>query len=84
MFARELLDKSFDTTGISFRATKLTAPFLELLASSYAAALRLRAKWVVNRFATYSDAELERYMTENIGRWGAEFERLSAIKELEL
>jgi len=38
----------------------------------------------VTRFADYSDAELEGYMTANIGRWGAEFERLTIIKELEL
>jgi len=84
MFARELLEKKFESTGICYRATALTGAFLNLLISFYASALRTRATWVVTRFADYSDAELEGYMTANIGRWGAEFERLTIIKELEL
>jgi hypothetical protein len=84
MFAKELLEKRFEPTGICYRATALTGAFLKLLISSYASALRTRAEWVVTRFADYSDVELESYMTANVGRWGAEFERLTIIKELEL
>lgn len=84
MFAKELLEKRFEPTGICYRATALTGAFLKLLVSPYASALRTRAEWVVTRFADYSDTELERYMTANVGRWGAEFERLTIIKELEL
>jgi len=84
MFAKELLEKRFEPAGICYRATALTGAFLKLLISPYASALRTRAEWVVARFADYSDAELERYMTANVGRWGAEFERLAIIKELEL
>ena len=84
MFSKELLEKRFEPTGICYRATALTGAFLKLLISSYAAALRTRAEWVVTRFSDYSDAELEGYMTANVGRWGAEFDRLTIIKELEL
>ena len=84
MFAKELLEKSFEPTGICYRATALTGAFLRLLVSPYASALRIRAEWIVTRFFDYSDAEFERYMTANVGRWGAEFERLAIIKELEL
>ena len=84
MFAKELLEKKFEPTGICYRATALTGAFLKLLVSSYASSLRVRATWVVSRFATYTDEMLESYMTENVGRWGAEFDRLTAIKELEL
>ena len=84
MFAKELLEKRLEPTGICFRATALTGAFLKLLISSYASALRTRAEWVVTRFSDYSDAELESYMTANVGRWGAEFDRLTIIKELEL
>ena len=84
MFTKELLEKRFESTGICYRATALTRAFLKLLVSSYAADLRSRAEWVVTRFSDYSDIELERYMTANVGRWGAEFERLSIIKEIEL
>ena len=84
MFSKELLEKRFETTGICYRATPLTGAFLKLLTSAYASALRIRAEWVVTRFVDYSDAELEKYMTANVGRWGAEFDRLTIIKNLEL
>lgn len=84
MFSKELLEKRFETTGICYRASALTGAFLKLLTSAYASALRIRAEWVVTRFVDYSDAELEKYMTANVGRWGAEFDRLTIIKKLEL
>jgi hypothetical protein len=84
MFSKELLEKEFSPSGIGYRATTLTTAFLKLLTSSYASDLRIRAAWVATRFANYSDAELEIYMAANVGRWGAEFERLTIIKELEL
>jgi hypothetical protein len=84
MFAKELLDKKFESNGICYHATELTGAFLELLKSPYAAAVRARAAWLVVRFATYTDEMLQSYMIENVGRWGAEFDRLTAIKELEL
>lgn len=84
MFAKELLEKKFEPTGICYRATSLTGAFLKLLVSDYASSLRARSAWVVSHFATYTDKMLEDYMTQNVGRWGAEFDRLTAIKELEL
>ncbi|KWV53125.1 hypothetical protein AS156_09095 [Bradyrhizobium macuxiense] len=84
MFSRELISKTFDTSGILYRETELTAPFIALLNSPYADALRVRSKWLIDRFGRMDDYELSAFMTENIGRWGAEFERLAAIKYLEL
>lgn len=84
MFSKELLEKRFEPAGICYQATALTGAFLKLLVSSYASSLRMRAEWVVTRFADHSDAELDRYMAANVGRWGAEFERFTIMKELEL
>ena len=84
MFSRELLTKSFDTLGITYRANDLTGAFLQLMKTVYADALRDRATWVIEHFDIMDDGALKRYMSDNIGRWGAEFERLSAIKDLEL
>jgi len=84
MFARELIAKTFDMSGILYRATKLTSAFVALLKTRYADDLRHRSIWVVNRFGRMQDAELDSFMSSNVGRWGAEFERLSAIKDLEL
>ena len=84
MFAKELLEKKFEPTGIGYRASALTGAFLRLLVSGYACSLRARAGWVVSHFEMYTDEELESYITENVGRWGTEFDRLTVIKELEL
>ncbi|OUM23838.1 hypothetical protein B8W72_28480 [Pseudomonas putida] len=84
MYSRELLLKTFDITGILYRATALTSAFLALMKTSYARDLRERSSWVIQRFGMLSDAELANYMSENVGRWGGEFERLSALNELEL
>jgi hypothetical protein len=84
MYSRELLLKTFDLSGILYRATELTSAFVSLLKAPYAAALRERAVWVSSRFGDLHDRELESFMSENVGRWGGEFDRLSALRELDL
>jgi hypothetical protein len=84
MFARELIEKRLDPKGILYVASPLTSKFIQLLKSAYAHNLTSRAQWLAERFGTTSDDELERYMTVNVGKWGAEFERLSALRDLEL
>ena len=84
MFARELVEKRLEPNGIFYVASELTGRFTSLLKSSYAQNLISRAKWLSERFGATSDAELEHYMTAHIGQWGAEFERLTALRDLEL
>jgi hypothetical protein len=84
MFSKELLEKTFDRAGILYRATELTTAFVGLLKTDYAVSLRVRSDWVVTRFGAMDDQELSAFMSENIGRWGAEFDQLSALAELEL
>lgn len=80
MFSRELLQKSFTDQGIKYGATKLTKPFLGYLSSEYANSLREVAGWAVGVFRLYTDDELAEFMSENLGRWGAEFKRESVIR----
>jgi hypothetical protein len=84
MFSRELVVKTFDTSGILYHGTQLTTAFVSLLKTDYANSLRSRSKWLIENFGTMEDNELSSFMTSNIGRWGAEFDRIAAIKELEL
>lgn len=84
MHSRELLSKTFDTDGITYRSTALTRAFLGLLRSTYAVALRSRAQWVFDNFGQLDAQELSDFMTARIGRWGAEFDRITAIDRLEL
>jgi hypothetical protein len=84
MFARGLLIKHATATGIVYQRSQLTAPFIGLLKARYAKLLMERAWWVEERFGDMSDDQLKSYMSENVGRWGAEFERLTALHELDL
>jgi len=84
MFSRELLEKRLDGSGITYRRSALTEAFIGLLSNEYAQALRWRARWVIESFGGFEDAELAAFMDRNIGRWGAEFDRLSALNQLEL
>ena len=84
MFARELVEKAMTRQGIAYRGTTLTKAFLDLLQTKYALDLRSRAHWVMDRFGALSDRELSSFMSNNIDRWGAEFEHLTALRDLEL
>lgn len=84
MFSRELLDKRHSPAGIVYAKTALTRAFIGLLSTRYAAALKARANWVASSFGTMNDDDLGRFMSQNIGRWGAEFDRLTSLRGLEL
>lgn len=84
MFSRELLEKRMSSTGIIYCGTALTHAFAQLLKSGYASELKVRAAWLSRKFGNMSDSELTAFMSANIGRWGAEFERLTSLRTLEL
>jgi hypothetical protein len=84
MFARELVERRLTEQGIVYRSSQLTKPFLDLLKTRYAVNLRGRAQWVIERFGSLTDEGLNSFMSGNIGRWGAEFEHLAALRDLEL
>jgi hypothetical protein len=84
MFARELVKKKLSKAGITYSASPLTDAFIGLLKSDYSAELRLRAEWVAARFGSMEDHDLNAFMTENIGKWGAEFENIATLRDLDL
>ncbi|SIT48185.1 conserved hypothetical protein [Paraburkholderia ribeironis] len=84
MLAKELIQIVFAPQGFLYRATDMTAAFIKLLKSAYAHELGARANWIVDRFGRYTDQELEAFMAQNVGRWGTEFDRLTAVDLLEL
>ena len=84
MLSKELIRIVFATKGFLYEATELTSPFIKLMKSPYAESLRVRASWITGQFGNYTDQELEVFISENLGRWGAEFDSLTAIDSLEL
>ena len=49
------------------------------MVSEYVHALRDRAEWVVDLFTSYSDSDLDTFVKEHLGEWGAEFEMDSVL-----
>lgn len=84
MLSKELVEVVFSEEGFLYKATELTSAFIRLLTSSYAQNLKARAAWVVKHFGHWTNEEFESYMTQNVGRWGAEFETLIAVNLVEL
>lgn len=84
MFSRGLIIKTATRAGILYQSSELTGAFIGLLKAPYARLIMERAYWVEGRFGSMSDERLKAYMTDNIGRWGAEFERLTALRDLDL
>ncbi|MFJ2991238.1 ABC-three component system middle component 2 [Pandoraea sp. NPDC087047] len=84
MLGKELIELVFAPQGFLYRATDMTDAFIKLLKSAYAQELVARAEWTVGRFREHTDEELETFMVQNLGRWGSEFESLTAVDLLEL
>lgn len=77
--SRGLIHDLYLGSGLAYAATERTASFLDVLTSEYVTALRNRAEWVKARFATLNDDQLDVYVKEYLGKWGAEFEMDSVL-----
>jgi len=72
--SRGLVERRMEPEGIYFAATEGAAPFLDSLTAPYCDELRACADWVVGSFGPLDARELDALVSENLGRWGAEFE----------
>lgn len=77
--SRGLINDLYLASGLAYAATERTASFLEVLTSEYVTALRDRAEWVTTRFSALTDSDLDAYVKEHLGQWGAEFEMDSVL-----
>lgn len=84
MLSRELLEINFANEGILYKATDLTRRFVQLLKSPYAKELMERAFWLTKQFSEFTDEDLASYISQNVSKWGSEFDRLTAIDLLDL
>lgn len=69
MRSRDLIERRFGASGISYRSTKAGRHVASLFESPYAAALRDRADWVVQTFGDLSDRQLSEAMDHHLGKW---------------
>lgn len=80
--SRGLVERSFESAGITYRASENAAAFLFTLDAPYTGRMREIARWVVDTFTPYSDDDLRAFMQSNLDRWGAEFEWESVEREV--
>ena len=81
VFRKGLVAKTFESRGILYAATKSTLAFLDYFESAYANRAKNVAKWVSENFDDYTDDDLQRFINNNIGRWGTEFANDPYIEE---
>lgn len=77
--SRGLVERVYEGGGIHFAATDKSADFLDALSAEYIQGLRERADWVVDRFQSLDDVELDLMVRSCIGTWGAEFSMESVL-----
>lgn len=68
-----LVDVFETECGIEFCAGDEAPSYLNLLNAPYSLALKLRAKWMADRFAGMETSEMGALIESRIGRWTAEF-----------
>ena len=68
-----LVDVFESETGVEFGASQEAPSYLDLLQAPYSVALKVRAKWMAERFAGMTTSEIRALIELRIGRWTAEF-----------
>jgi len=83
MHSKQLVDSVFDSTGIIYKATELTRPFLGYNKTEYANNLKEISFWLINKFKTYTDEHLSLFIKNNLDVWGGEFSKESILRGAE-
>lgn len=68
-----LVDVFETAEGIAFGASEDAPSYLDLLQAPYSVALKERARWMAERFASLPTEEMRALIEERIGRWTADF-----------
>jgi hypothetical protein len=69
MRSRELVERKFASTGIVYAATKAGTHVTEQFDSTYAAALRSRAHWIIATFGDFTDDKLAGLLKARVASW---------------
>jgi hypothetical protein len=75
MTSKGLLDIKYTKNGIYYQKNNLTEHFINLFSNGYVEHLKKNITVVIEKFSTYSDAQIYRYINKSIGTWTGEFEK---------
>lgn len=76
MMSRDLVARESHPNGLRYRAGESAAFFLNSLQSPYLTTLKVRAEWLVQHLAGYSDDEFHTLMRRLFDRWVVEFQNV--------
>ena len=79
--SKELLSIKFSKNGIIYCPSKLSLPFINYFESDYFQELKSRTIWVIESFGKKSERNLEKFISQNLTKWGSEFTNESYIRE---
>jgi hypothetical protein len=80
--SRGLIEASYSSGGIEYRAGEPAASYLQSLDAPYSLRLLTLSKWAVQTFEIYTSEQLQTFVRDNLDRWGAEFESQNMIREI--
>lgn len=80
MLSRNVVCRLLGDGGISYGSGEYARPFLDALTEPYSRILMERARWVVERFKTMSDAGLNDFMRQHWSDWGSEFSHEAFVR----
>ncbi len=73
LISKQLIDIVPANKGICYQINKTGNKFLEFFASEYFEELKSRVKWVVEKFNSFSNPELNEFVNSRLEKWGGEF-----------
>lgn len=76
MMTRDLVAREVHRDGLRYRAGESAALFLNSLQTPYLSALKMRAGWLVQHLAGYTDQEFHALMRRFFDNWIIEFQNV--------
>ncbi|WP_375415062.1 ABC-three component system middle component 2 [uncultured Bradyrhizobium sp.] len=74
MMSRDLVEREAQETGLMYIAGENAAAFLDALQSPYLLKVKDRARWLIEHFSGYSDAEFNELIRRYLEDWIIEFQ----------
>jgi hypothetical protein len=84
MASAGLVQEYLSEDGFTYGASDAARPFLDGLTTRYAGELRERAIWLRAAFWTFSSEDLDRFVSQRVDRWTADFALVNRAEGLEL
>ena len=70
---KNLIQKVYTNSGIFYKASENSTPFLEVLEEDYFKKLKKSAKWSINKFSDMNSKSLKLYLQKYVNRINNEF-----------